>query len=159
MEFDWDPIKAAENLKKHRVAFPEAATLFGDPLEVTIPDPDHSEGEARFLSLGMSTANRLLVVDTLNARARSESSMHGWRCPRNEERMSQAKNRKADELRAEYDFSGGVRGKHHLAYKAGTNVVVLDPDVAKAFPDASSVNRALRLLLELAKKQLSKRSA
>ena len=66
--------------------------------------------------------------------------------------MSQAKNRKADELRAEYDFSGGVRGKHHLAYKAGTNVVVLDPDVAKAFPDASSVNRALRLLLELARK-------
>jgi hypothetical protein len=72
--------------------------------------------------------------------------------------MSQAKNRKADELRAEYDFSGGVRGKHHLAYKAATNVVVLDPDVAKAFPDASSVNRALRLLLELARKQLSKRS-
>jgi hypothetical protein len=71
----------------------------------------------------------------------------------------QAKNRRADELRAEYDFSGGVRGKHHLAYKAGTNVVVLDPDVAKAFPDASSVNRALRLLLELARKQLSKRSA
>jgi hypothetical protein len=72
--------------------------------------------------------------------------------------MSQAKNRKADGLRAEYDFSGGVRGKHHLGYKVGTNVVVLDPDVAKAFPDASSVNRALRLLLELAKKQLSKRS-
>jgi len=73
--------------------------------------------------------------------------------------MSQAKSRKADELRAEYDCSAGVRGKHHLAYKAGTNVVVLDPDVAEAFPDASSVNRALRLLLELAKKQISKRSA
>jgi len=73
--------------------------------------------------------------------------------------MSQGRNRKADELRAEYDFSGGVRGKHHLAYKAGTNVVVLDPDVAEAFPDASSVNRALRLLMDLAKKQLSKRSA
>jgi len=57
-------------------------------------------------------------------------------------------------MRAEYDFSGGVRGKHHLASKAGTNVVVLDPDVAEAFPDASSVNRALRLLLELANKQL-----
>ena len=73
--------------------------------------------------------------------------------------MKQAKNRKVDELRDEYDFSAGVRGKHHLAYKAGTNVVVLDPDVAKAFPDASSVNRALRMLLELAKSQLSKRSA
>jgi hypothetical protein len=73
--------------------------------------------------------------------------------------MSQAKNRKSDQFRSEYDFSSGVRGKHHLAYKAGTNVVVLDADVAQAFPDSSSVNRALRLLMELAKKQLSKRSA
>jgi hypothetical protein len=74
--------------------------------------------------------------------------------------MSQARNQKADELRAEYDFSGGVRGKHHRGYKAGSNVIVLDPDVADAFPDASSVNRALRLLVELAKKELpSKQSA
>jgi hypothetical protein len=69
--------------------------------------------------------------------------------------MSQPRNRKTDELREEYDFSGGVRGKHHAAYKAGTNVVVLDADVAAAFPDSSSVNRALRMLLDLAKKQLS----
>jgi hypothetical protein len=69
--------------------------------------------------------------------------------------MSQPRNRKTDELREEYDFSGGVRGKHHAAYKAGTNIVVLDADVAAAFPDSSSVNRALRMLLELAKKQLS----
>jgi hypothetical protein len=74
--------------------------------------------------------------------------------------MRQAKNRKADLLRAEYDFSRGVRGKHHASYKAGTNVVVLDADVAEAFPDSSSVNRALRLLLDIAKKQISsKRSA
>ena len=74
--------------------------------------------------------------------------------------MSRAKNRKAEVFRAEYDFSDGVRGRHYLAYKAGTNVVFLDPDVAKAFPDSLSVNRALRLLLELAKKQISsKRSA
>jgi hypothetical protein len=69
--------------------------------------------------------------------------------------MTQAKRRKADELRSEYNFSGGVRGKHHLAYRAGTNVVFLDADVAQAFPDSSSVNRALRMLLELAKKQAS----
>jgi hypothetical protein len=63
-------------------------------------------------------------------------------------------------MRPEYDFSGGVRGKHHTAYKEGTNVVFLDPDVAKAFTDSSSVNRALRLLLDLAKKQSpAKRSA
>ena len=62
MKFEWDPDKAAENLSKHDVGFPEATTVFADPLEITIPDPDHSEGEARFLSLGISTANRLLVV-------------------------------------------------------------------------------------------------
>ena len=74
--------------------------------------------------------------------------------------MSQADNQNGDELRPEYDFSGGVRGKHHAAYKEGTNVVLLDPDVAKAFPDSASVNRALRLLLEVAEKQhSSKRTA
>ena len=62
MQFEWDPEKAAQNLQKHGVGFPEAATVFGDPLEVTIPDPDHSEGEARFLSLGLSSEGRLLVV-------------------------------------------------------------------------------------------------
>ena len=62
MEFEWDPDKAAENLKKHGVDFVEASTIFGDPLEVTIPDPGHSEGEARFLSLGLSATDRVLVV-------------------------------------------------------------------------------------------------
>ena len=71
-----------------------------------------------------------------------------------------SRNPKTDELRPEYDFSRGVRGKHHAAYKAGTNVVLLDPDVARAFPDSSSVNTALRLLLEISEKQLrSKRPA
>ena len=62
MEFEWDPNKAAENLKKHGVDFLEASSIFGDPFEVTIPDSDHSEGETRFLSLGFSTEARLLVV-------------------------------------------------------------------------------------------------
>lgn len=69
--------------------------------------------------------------------------------------MSQAKRQKTDQLREEYDFSAGVRGKHHASYRAGTNVIVLDTDVAQAFPDSPSVNRALRMLLELANKQLS----
>jgi len=62
VEFEWDPDKAATNVKIHRVEFAEAMTVFGDPLEVTIPDPDHSKGEFRFLSLGLSAAGRLLVV-------------------------------------------------------------------------------------------------
>ena len=59
-----------------------------------------------------------------------------------------------DELRSEYDFSSGVLGKHFQQYKAGTNVVFLDADVAMAFKDSESVNQALRLLLDLAKRQL-----
>ena len=62
MELEWDPSKAAENLRKHRVGFVEASTIFGDPLEVTIPDPEHSEDESRFLSVGLSADARLLVV-------------------------------------------------------------------------------------------------
>jgi uncharacterized DUF497 family protein len=62
MEFEWDPVKAAGNLEKHGVSFPEAMSVFYDPLEATIPDPDHSEGEIRLLSTGRSVLDRLLVV-------------------------------------------------------------------------------------------------
>ena len=62
MEFEWDVAKAESNLESHAVSFAEATTVFGDPLEVTILDPDHSEGEFRFLSLGSSMQGRLLVV-------------------------------------------------------------------------------------------------
>ena len=62
MEFEWDLEKAAANVKKHGVDFSEAMTVFADPLELTIADPDHSEGEQRFLSIGLSMAGRFLVV-------------------------------------------------------------------------------------------------
>lgn len=56
-----------------------------------------------------------------------------------------------DAMRPEYDFSNAVRGKYYEAYRAGTNVVLLEADVAKAFIDSASVNQALRLLLRLAR--------
>ena len=62
LTFEWDPDKADENERKHGVSFPEAATVFGDPLSVTMADPDHSVGEARFLTIGISHQQRLLVV-------------------------------------------------------------------------------------------------
>ena len=58
----------------------------------------------------------------------------------------------------EYDFSKGVRGKYAKRYAKGTNVVVLDPDVAKVFPSSEAVNDALRTLAEIAKKK-TKRAA
>jgi len=57
-----DKKKEAANLKKHDVTFEEASTVFGDTLSITIADPEHSEGEERFILLGMSHRNRLLVV-------------------------------------------------------------------------------------------------
>ena len=60
--FEWDPTKAALNLKDHGISFDEASTVFGDILAMNMPDPDHSEGEQRFLVLGMSSASRLVVV-------------------------------------------------------------------------------------------------
>jgi hypothetical protein len=56
-----------------------------------------------------------------------------------------------NEMRPEYDFSSGVRGKYYEAYQQSTNVIVLDPDVAEVFRDSASVNEALRLLTKLAK--------
>lgn len=62
MRFEWDPKKAAANLKKHRVTFQEAATVFGDPLAITFQDPDHSNDEERELTFGQSLQKRLIVV-------------------------------------------------------------------------------------------------
>ena len=62
MEFIWDRRKATSNGKKHGVAFVEAATVFGDPLSMTFPDPDHSTDEERFITIGMSEAGRVLLV-------------------------------------------------------------------------------------------------
>lgn len=60
--FEWDPAKARINVRRHRVAFEEATTVFGDPLSITIPDPLHSTGEHRFIIVGRSRRGRLLVV-------------------------------------------------------------------------------------------------
>jgi len=62
LRFLWDPRKAVSNERKHGVGFPEATTVFDDPLSVTIADPDHSLEEQRFLLLGQSNRRRVLVV-------------------------------------------------------------------------------------------------
>ena len=62
MIFRWDIRKAASNLKKHGIDFREAATIFDDPLSMTFPDPDHSDSEQRFLTIGQTVRGRALVV-------------------------------------------------------------------------------------------------
>ena len=62
MIFKWDPAKARENKKRHGVDFHEAASVLDDPLSATFPDPVHSRQERRFLTIGVSSKQRLLVV-------------------------------------------------------------------------------------------------
>ncbi len=60
--FEWDPTKAKENLRKHRVSFNEATSVFGDFLGTTVSDPDHSLDEHRYITVGLSNRGRLLMV-------------------------------------------------------------------------------------------------
>lgn len=62
MRFEWDPEKAKRNLKKHGVSFDEAVTAFFDPLSATFDDPDHSDDEQRYITIGFSSRGRLLVI-------------------------------------------------------------------------------------------------
>ena len=62
VQFEWDPEKARQNARKHGVHFDEAATVFFDPLSATFDDPDHSKGEQRLVTIGVSSQGPLLVV-------------------------------------------------------------------------------------------------
>jgi uncharacterized DUF497 family protein len=62
VNFEWDPGKARQNRRKHRVSFQEAASVFGDPLSITYPDPDHSIAEQRFITVGTSSGGQVLIV-------------------------------------------------------------------------------------------------
>lgn len=73
MEFEWDEDKATANERKHVVTFSEAATVFTDPLSLTGYDPDHSDEEDRFITMGMSANGRLVTVSHTDRARRSES--------------------------------------------------------------------------------------
>jgi hypothetical protein len=69
------------------------------------------------------------------------------------------KDEESDEMRPEYDFSGAVRGKYYERYRAGTNIVVLEPDVAEVFSTSQAVNEALRVLIKAARSQVPEPAA
>ena len=62
LQFEWDPKKAKKNRAKHGVSFSEGATVFGDPLSMTYPDPDHSSDEERFITIGHTDKGKVLIV-------------------------------------------------------------------------------------------------
>jgi hypothetical protein len=86
VKFEWDPRKAAENLRKHGVSFDEAATAFADWHSITVPDPEHSEGEWRYYLLGMSDRGNLLVVCHTD-RGKSTRIFSAWRANRHQQRQ------------------------------------------------------------------------
>jgi len=167
--FEWDENKANENLKKDGVSFDEAKTVFNDPFSVTIYDPDYSIDEDRYIGIGLSSKGRLSVVSYLERGTKKYAlSVAGRQQRRSKGIMKKnEKSNEVNEMRNEYDFSGGVRGKHFKAYRQGHTVkinkqdgsvevhyftqeegaVMLDPDVKKHFPDSESVNKALRSLV------------
>ena len=86
MEFEWDPEKARLNHQKHGISFHEAATVLGDPLGTTFPDPDHSVGERRYVTIGTSEAGRLIVVAHVD-RSRRVRIISARRVTRHERRF------------------------------------------------------------------------
>jgi uncharacterized DUF497 family protein len=94
IDFEWGISKAESNIRKHGVSFEEASTVFSDPFELTISDPDHSQGECRFLNIGRSERDRLLEVSyterhpnairIIGARvaSRPERQIYDFRCKR-----------------------------------------------------------------------------
>ena len=82
MNIEWDPRKAESNLRKHGVSFEEAATALSDPLAATGTDPDHSIIEYRYVTFGVSSKGRLLVVS--HTEERRDDSNH--KCPQSEQR-------------------------------------------------------------------------
>jgi uncharacterized DUF497 family protein len=157
VKFEWDPKKAQANLDKHRVSFEEASTIFGNPLAATVPDPLHSDEELRFITMGRGQSAAFSSWRTQSEATASGSSVPAWpRRPRESDMGSRVHVENGDEMLPEYDFSGAVRGKYYDRYQKGTNVVLLDADVAEVFPDAASVNEALRLLVALADAKASR---
>ena len=73
-EFDWDPAKAASNLRKHKVGFKLAATVFQDPFMQSILDEDHSEFEQRWITVGRARDGRLLVVSHTDAQTEGDKT-------------------------------------------------------------------------------------
>ncbi len=155
--FEWDNQKALSNEQKHGISFDEASTVFGDPLSLTLHDPQHSANEERFVVIGRSHKNRILIV-VHTERGDSIRIISARKATKNERSQYMKVMPNDPDMLDEYDFSKGARGKYTARYSEGTNVVVIDPDVAKYFPDHDSVNEALRSLLPIVKRHEKSRA-
>ena len=154
LNFEWDANKAKSNLRKHGISFVEASAVFGDPRSLTIPDPIHSALENRFITIGLRIVENCSLSSIPTEATIFASSARESRADKNDGIMKKPRE-KNDEMLREYDFSKGVRGKYARRYARGSNVVVLEPDVAKVFPNAEAVNRSLRSLADIIRRRKS----
>ena len=139
MQFKWDSAKAGANLSKHGVSFDEAKTLLDDPLYVDVYDPDHSDGEDRYIIIGRSRQGWLLIVSYTkrNDTMRIITSREITR--RSEKRMKKVETGIDDEFRPEYDLmSLRVRKLGPGRKTFGGSLVRLEPDVAEVFSKMQS---------------------
>jgi Ribonuclease toxin, BrnT, of type II toxin-antitoxin system len=155
MRFDWDPRRAAANLRKHSVSFEEASTVFADDYSLTGADPDHSIGESGSSHSECHRAGDFWWSPTRNREILFVYSAPGVQRGRNVNSMKKGKQANGKGLRREYkrsDFPRGfLRGKYASRMRAGSNVVRLDPEIASAFPTSEAVNEALSTVLKAAK--------
>jgi ribonuclease toxin BrnT of type II toxin-antitoxin system len=152
VKFTWDPNKADENRKTHGVDFREAATVFDDALSTTFPDVDHSVGERRFLIIGMSAPAESWWCPPPRRAILFESSAREPPQGVSDDFMKKTKTSRAliEGMRPEYDFAsmkGGVRGQYTRRVREGSNIVLIEPEVADAFPTEEAVNEALKGVL------------
>ena len=154
LRFIWDSRKASANARKHGVSFSEATTVFADPLSLTIEDVAHSVCEIRCATIGSSFSGKIIVVVHVDNEDETRIISARRATPKEARQyMAKAKSNRVRETEADYDFSGGERGRYAERYAEGTNVVVLDPDVAEMFRSSAEVNEALRALARIAKRE------
>jgi len=139
-QFEWDPAKARQNLREHRVSFERAATVFVDPEALSEVDNEHGQREERWVTLGLDRTGVLLVVShTFRAQDRLERSNPLNLGAQSEQERGQAI-RKEIVMRRNYDFSKGVRGKF---YREGAELrlpIYLDAKLQKQLEDLAQKN-------------------
>ena len=154
MTYEWDAKKAKVNRRKHRISFEDAATVFLDPLALTFPTRITRLERNERSPLAGPVVSRLYSCRIASVVTGSESSAHEKPPEESASNMKKASTKEmTDDLRPEYDLSqlkGGVRGKYYREVSAGTNLVLIEHELAAVFPDSESVNRALRMLVNIA---------
>ena len=152
--FEWDDDKAAQNLAKHGVSFERATQIFDDPLLASMADPDHSDFEDRFITIGSTFWDEVLVVVHAYRGERirlisARRATHSERRHYMDEKFDRVHDKKLedDDMRAEYDFTGAVRGRFYQGRGRLVLRITLDEDVARHYRTHDDVNNALRQLI------------